>query len=44
MIYLDFHIWKEHQFLRNILSDDQLNKSGILKSLAIYYQAFEKIL
>ena len=44
MSYLDFHIRKEHKFLRKFLSDDQLNKSEILKSLTTYYQAFETVL
>ena len=39
--YLDFCIRKEHMFLRNILSKQELNKLKNLKNLKLYYYMFK---
>ena len=44
MSYTDFLIRKEHKFLRNIYSQEDLLKSENLKGLESYYFAFKRIL
>ena len=42
MCYGDFIIRYEYKFLKNIFSQDELETSAQLKSLAAYYEAFEE--
>ena len=41
---LIFFVIKEHQFSRNVLDEDNLNKSDALKTLSAYYGMFNKLL
>ena len=41
---LVFFIIKEHQFIRNVLDQDNLKKSDALKKLSAYYQMLNKLL
>ena len=41
---LIFFIIKEHQFIRNVLDEDNLKKSNALKTLSAYYEMFNKLL
>ena len=40
--YGDFIIQKEHKFLRNVLSNEDLQKSDSIKSLESYHEKFKK--
>ena len=42
--YGDFLIQKEHKFLRNVLSEDDLNKSDAIKTIDSYHEKFKKYL
>ena len=44
MFYVDFIIFKEHQFLRNILLREELAMADSLKDLKTYHQTFVKFL
>ena len=40
MSYSDFVIAKEHKFLRNIFSEDELSSSDALKNIRSYHENF----
>ena len=44
MSYVNFIIFKEHKFLRNIFLSEELATTDSLKDLKTYYQAFVKFL
>ena len=44
MSYSDFVIQKEHQFLRNIFSEEELSTSVALKDFPTYYKIFSRFL
>ena len=44
MSYLDFIIQKEHKFLRNVLSEDDLQKSKQINNIENYHEDFKKYL
>ena len=44
MFYVDFIIFKEHQFLRNIFLSEELAMADSLKDLKTYHQTFVKFL
>ena len=44
MSYSDFDIHKEHKFLRNIFSKEELSTSSALKDFPTYYENFSKFL
>ena len=44
MSYADFIIFKEHKFLRNIFSSDELSKTDALKDLKTFLEKFVNIL
>ena len=44
MSYADFVIFKEHKFLRNIFSEQELSSTDSLKSMEQYHKCFEKFL
>lgn len=44
MSYLDFIIQKEHKLLRNVLSEDDLQKSKQINNIENYHEIFKKYL
>lgn len=44
MSYADFIICKEHKFLRNISSNDELSKTDALKDLKTFHGKFVRFL
>ena len=44
MLYSDFIIFKEHKFLRNIFSIDELAKTNSLKDLKAFHEKFVSFL
>ena len=44
MSYTDFIIFKEHKFLRNIFSEEELSTTTALKNLETYHKFFSKFL
>ena len=44
MSYSDFVIAKEHRFLRNIFSEDELSSSDALKNIRSYHENFSRFL
>ena len=44
MSYSDFVIVKEHKFLRNIFSEDELSPSDALKNICSYHENFSQFL
>ena len=44
MTYCDFIIQKEHKFLRNVLSKDELSKSDAIETVESFHENFKKFL
>ena len=44
MSYGDFIIQKEHKFLRNIFSEEDLQKSDAIKNLESFHESFSRYL
>ena len=44
MSYADFIIFKEHKFLRNIFSNEELLKTDVLKDLKTFHEKFVRFL
>ena len=44
MTYCDFIIQKEHKFLRNVLSKDDLSKSNAIETVESFHENFKKFL
>ena len=44
MSYSDFVIAKEHKFLRNIFSEDELSSSNALKKIRSFHESFSRFL
>ena len=44
MSYADFIIFKEHKFLRNIFSSDEIAKTNSLKDLKTFHEKFVRYL
>ena len=44
LTYYDFTIKKEHHFLRNIFTENELKSSPTNKTLTIYYDFFQKFM
>ena len=44
MLYADFIIFKEHKFLRNIFSNEELLKTDVLKDLKPFHKKFVRFL
>ena len=44
MSYNDFVIFKEHKFLRNIFSEEELSTIAALKNIRIYHKNFSRFL
>ena len=44
MSYSEFCIFEEHKFLRNIYSEEELNRTQNLKNIEMFHKSFIKIL
>ena len=44
MIYGDFYIRQEHKFIRNIYSLQESNQCEEIKTLAVYYDVYQKLI
>ena len=42
-LYINIYIIKEHKFIRNVLDEDNLKKSDVLKTLSVYYEMFTEL-
>ena len=44
MLYADFIIFKEHTFLRNVFSNEELTKTDSIKDVRTYHENFVRFL